>query len=155
MPISPLLMTAGLSTMLLAAVAGNSLGQSPVVTGSSTTALASEHPIARPASHAASEHGLLPDRYPLVTRQGVVPVERLSDRGLFSQARYRMDEIAMRQVAAERWGDAAPEQSPPDNAAPNASRGESNGVEPALASASGSVAADVSQSAPLAALALQ
>lgn len=84
---SPLLWGIGLACALGGAIAGNALGSIPITDRSvvSTFYQSHETAVAEPA-----ERGALPDHYPLVTRNGVVPVAELSDRGLFSQARYRV-----------------------------------------------------------------
>jgi hypothetical protein len=83
---APLLWGAALACALGGAVAGTALGSTPMTDRS---ALESYYQTHRTAADDQLENRALPDRYPLVTGSGVVPVEQLSDRGLFSQARYR------------------------------------------------------------------
>lgn len=83
---APALYGAVLACALGGAIAGNALGSTPVVDRSVITALYQFHETPAPATE---DERRPPDHYPLVTRGGVVPVAQLSDRGLFSQARYR------------------------------------------------------------------
>lgn len=83
---APVLWGAALACALGGAVAGNALGSTPITDRSALESYYQAHEKAAIDQH---ENRALPDRYPLVTRSGVVPVEQLSDRGLFSQARYR------------------------------------------------------------------
>lgn len=86
MTISPMLWGAGLACALGGAIAGNALGSSPVTDRGAIESFYQMHESARRNSKGQRA---LPDHYPLVTRTGVVPVAQLSDRGLFSQRRYR------------------------------------------------------------------
>jgi hypothetical protein len=61
------------------------LGSTPITDRSAITTFYQAHERTIAEGH---DHRALPDHYPLVTRSGVVPVAELSDRGLFSQARY-------------------------------------------------------------------
>lgn len=86
---SPILWGAGLVCALGGAIAGTSLGSSPLVAASATTEYYQQHELSgalMPDARAAA----MPERYPLVTPKGTVPVAQLSERGLFSQARYRV-----------------------------------------------------------------
>lgn len=77
---------AGLACALGGAVAGSALGSSPILDrGLIGTFYQSDE---TPAFH-DDQAKRPPDHYPLVTARGIVPVEELSERGLFSQARYR------------------------------------------------------------------
>lgn len=84
---SPMLWSAGLACALGGAVAGTALGSTPVPNRPAIGAIYQTHEQAMGSS--AAQPRALPDHYPLVTRDGIVPVEELSDRGLFGQARYR------------------------------------------------------------------
>lgn len=76
---------AGLACALGGAVAGNALGSVPIIDRSMLQTYYQMH-----ASSTATAPGrTLPDHYPLVTREGTVPVAALSERGLYSQARYK------------------------------------------------------------------
>ena len=76
---------AGLVCALGGAFAGNALGSVPMLDRSTLQTYYQSH-----EDNAAEERGeVLPDHYPLVTREGTVPVAALSERGLYSQARYR------------------------------------------------------------------
>ena len=77
---------AGLACALGGAAAGTALGSTPILDRPALGVYYQSHDGAQIASGDAR---VLPDHYPLVTRAGTVPVEELSDRGLFSQARYR------------------------------------------------------------------
>jgi len=83
---SPMLWGMGLACALGGAVAGTSLGSSPVIAADSPMILNKTQHGSQPNQNSRS--ALLPDRYPLVTRAGIVPVEHLADRGLYRQARY-------------------------------------------------------------------
>jgi hypothetical protein len=84
---APVLWGAALACALGGAMAGNALGTTPVTDRVALDSYYQTHE----TSATTRQHGNNPppDHYPLVTRNGVVPVEQLSDRGLFSQARYR------------------------------------------------------------------
>lgn len=105
---SPILWGAALACALGGAAAGSALGSTPVadrsIVGDYYQAHASADADAPPQAH-------LPNHYPLVTRQGTVPVAELATRGLYSQARYRayaeiVDDRAI-ELASEEEG-AAP-----------------------------------------------
>lgn len=85
---SPVLWGAGLVLAAGAAAAGNALGSLDPVDRGYALAYWQDHPVPstgrNPRPIAAT-----PDRYPLVTPAGTVPVDRLADRGLYSQRRYR------------------------------------------------------------------
>ena len=85
---SPMLWGLGLACALGGAVAGNALGSAPLIDKSGIVAFYQSHEDAV-FSRQTAEAALLPDHYALVTRGGTVPVAKLSDRGLYSQARYR------------------------------------------------------------------
>lgn len=89
---SPTLWGAGLACALGGAIAGNSLGSTPMTDRFEIEAFYQSHEPTVIADR--PERRALPDRYPLVTRNAVVPVAELSNRGLFSQARYRAFEPA-------------------------------------------------------------
>ena len=86
MTISPMLLMAVLACALGGAIAGDAVGSSPVTDRSTIETYYQSH---TSAPLGVAELRALPDHYPLVTGRGVVPVAQLSDRGLFSQARYR------------------------------------------------------------------
>lgn len=83
---SPILWGAGLACALGGAIAGNAVGTTPVIDRPASENYYQTH---RDTVAGEQRSQVLPDRYPLLTKSGVVPVEQLSDRGLFSQARYR------------------------------------------------------------------
>lgn len=78
---------AGLACALGGAVAGTALGSTPVLDRPTIGAFYQSHDQA--AGSLAAEERVLPDHYPLVTRNGTVSVAELADRGLYSQRRYR------------------------------------------------------------------
>ncbi len=88
---SPILWGAGLACALGGALAGNAVGSTPVTDRSTIAMFYQSHQTAF-----ADRQGprVLPNHFPLVTRSGVVEVAQLSDRGLFSQARYRTLQMA-------------------------------------------------------------
>lgn len=83
---SPMLWGAGLACALGGAIAGTTLGSSPLIAAGTAAAYFQSH---ERGVGQDGEGRVLPDHYPLVTRNGTVPVSQLSDRGLYSQARYR------------------------------------------------------------------
>lgn len=83
---SPVLWGLGLACALGGAIAGNAVGSAPVTDRPTIQMLYQAHKTASIGPHGQR---LLPNHYPLVTRAGVVEVAKLSDRGLFRQARYR------------------------------------------------------------------
>lgn len=83
---SPMLWGAGLACALGGAIAGNALGSTAPLNRSTIATLYQTHESAEPRV-ADSERP--PDHYPLVTRNGTVPVGELAMRGLYSQRRYR------------------------------------------------------------------
>lgn len=83
---SPMLWGAGLACALGGAVAGTALGSTPILDRSTFETFYQLHDDT--ASQARGERQL-PDHYPLVTREGTVPVAQLAERGLYSQSRYR------------------------------------------------------------------
>lgn len=85
---SPMLWGAGLVCALGGAIAGTALGSSPVVAPSASAQYYQKHETSS-GRHPTAVAELMPDRYPLVTARGTIPVEQLSERGLFSQTRYR------------------------------------------------------------------
>lgn len=89
---SPILWGAGLACALVGAVAGSAVGSTPMLDRSTIAELASVGSGGGEAGGGASaaRNALLPDHYPLVTRQGTVPVAALSTRGLYSQKRYQV-----------------------------------------------------------------
>lgn len=82
----PILCGAGLAFALGGAIAGSALGSAAISNRSAGGSLYQSH---ETADMEPRDARALPDHYPLVTRSGVVPVAQLSDRGLFSQRRYR------------------------------------------------------------------
>lgn len=84
---SPMLWGAGLACALGGAVAGTALGSTPILDRPALGTYYQSHETA-PGSSTA-EGRVLPDHYPLVTREGTIPVAALADRGLYSQRRYR------------------------------------------------------------------
>lgn len=84
---SPFLWLAGAAGVLGGAVAGNALGSFPVLDKEAVGAFYQSHEDSAFSGEAPS--AALPDHYPLVTRNGTVPVAELANRGLYSQARYR------------------------------------------------------------------
>lgn len=95
---SPILWGAGLACALGGAVAGNALGSTPILDRPAAEAFYQQHETAY-GSETTQE--ALPDHYPLVTREGTVPVAALSDRGLYSQRRYRAFALATEYTPAE------------------------------------------------------
>lgn len=83
---SPILWGAALACALGGAAAGSALGSIPVADRSIVGEYYQSH---APVDADDVTQGHLPDHYPLVTRQGTVPVAELATRGLYSQARYR------------------------------------------------------------------
>jgi hypothetical protein len=77
---------AGLACALGGAVAGNALGSTPILDRPAIGSFYQVHDSAEPLSPSRER---LPDHYPLVTKNGTVPVGELSMRGLYSQKRYR------------------------------------------------------------------
>lgn len=86
MTMSPMLWGAGLACALGGAIAGNALGSTPILDRPTFGSFYQTHQGAE--WHEVDEESP-PDHYPLVTRDGVVPVGELSMRGLYSQRRYR------------------------------------------------------------------
>lgn len=82
----PVFWGVGLAFALGGAIAGNAIGSTPITDRSTIAMFYQSHDT---AAAEQPDRRALPDHYPLVTRSGVVPVAELSDRGLFSQARYR------------------------------------------------------------------
>lgn len=76
---------AGLACALGGAVAGTALGSTPILDRPALGSFYQSHETAA----GAARREMLPDHYPLVTREGTVPVAALADRGLYSQRRYR------------------------------------------------------------------
>lgn len=95
---SPILWGAGLACALGGAVAGSALGSTPMLDRSTIASLYTVHDTAYGHKAAADAP---PDQYPLVTREGTVPVAELGTRGLYSQARYRAYAYAMNRLSAE------------------------------------------------------
>lgn len=88
---SPMVWGAGLACALGGAIAGNAVGSTPIIDRSVFQTYYQSH---QATIGSEAEQRALPDHYPLETRSGVVPVAELSDRGLFSQRRYRSFDIA-------------------------------------------------------------
>ncbi|WP_205958281.1 hypothetical protein [Qipengyuania sediminis] len=76
---------AGLAVALGGALAGNALGSVPILDRSTLQTYYQSHD----DSMGEEPDEVLPDHYPLVTPEGTVPVAALSERGLYSQARFR------------------------------------------------------------------
>lgn len=85
---SPWTWGATLSCALGGAIAGTALGSTPVIDRASTGAVLPSYENSRSAA-AAFADTKAPDHYPLVTPRGTVPVAELSQRGLYSQARFQ------------------------------------------------------------------
>ena len=83
---SPMLWGAGLACALGGAVAGTALGSTPILDRPVFGSFYQSHDDTASAAQAERQ---LPDHYPLVTREGTVPVAQLAERGLYSQSRYR------------------------------------------------------------------
>ncbi len=98
----PILLGVGLACALGGAIAGNAVGSIPVTDRSTVEMFYQAHKTATVGQYGQR---LLPDHYPLVTRDGVVEVARLSDRGLFRQARYRPSNLAAGYAASADEGD--------------------------------------------------
>lgn len=94
---SPILWGAGLACALGGAVAGNALGSTPVLDRPTVGAFYQQHDL----DYNEATQEPLPQHYPLVTREGTVPVAALSDRGLYSQRRYRAVAVAAEYTPAE------------------------------------------------------
>ncbi len=88
---SGIVWAASLGCVVAGALAGNALGSAPVTDRSTIEMFYQLH---ETAYADREDERVPPNHYPLVTRRGVVPVAQLSDRGLFSQARYRSYDIA-------------------------------------------------------------
>lgn len=125
----PILWGVTLACALGGALAGNALGSTPVSDRDpSVPAFYQSHETYTASAH---EGRAPPDHYPLTTRNGVVPVEQLSDRGLFRQARYRpLHAVAVYAAAYvdddpgqgfDEGGDAAELETSAAGAAPSAS----------------------------------
>ena len=78
---APVLWGAALVCALGGAIAGNALGTTPITDRAALDSYYQMHETGGAVGQI--ENRALPDRYPLVTRSGVVPVEQLSERGLF------------------------------------------------------------------------
>lgn len=78
----------GVACVLGGAATGTALGSTEVADRATLEMYYQSHENGSAVMGRAADRKL-PDHYPLVTRSGVVPVEQLADRGLFSQARYR------------------------------------------------------------------
>ena len=93
MNLSPVFLGTCLACALGGAIAGSSLGSTPVLARADTDTFAPADVPANYQSVAASEPNQpAPDHYPLVTPRGTVAIADLSDRGLYSQARYRAND---------------------------------------------------------------
>lgn len=88
MTMSSILFGAGLACALGGAVIGTGLGSTPIGDRTAVGLYYQTHPSS--AGGSPPTEALRPDHFPLVTPWGTVPVERLAERGLYSQARYRM-----------------------------------------------------------------
>lgn len=84
---SPVLWGASLASALGGALAGNAVGSTPMLDRPTIGNFYQSHEDSAVGVEAVSQP--LPDHYPLVTPEGVIPVAALSTRGLYSQARYR------------------------------------------------------------------
>jgi hypothetical protein len=85
------------------------LGSTPVLDRPTAGTFYQQH---ETAYNATAEQEALPDHYPLVTRDGVVPVAALSDRGLYSQNRYRAVAYAVDYTPSEAIAQADYEPAP-------------------------------------------
>lgn len=130
---SPILWGAGLACALGGAIAGNAVGSIPVADRSAVEMFYQSHQTAY-----ADRQGqrALPDHYPLVTRKGVVEVAELSDRGLFSQSRYRAADVAATYADAGDPGP-APEASYSESPQPAATLAEATAPAEPLSLARG------------------
>lgn len=147
---SPILWGAGLVCALGGAITGTALGSSPLVAAAATTEYYQEHKLSNarmPDAGAAA----IPDRYPLVTPRGTVPVAQLSERGLFSQARYRLfdDQTDVASAVSQHnsdFADEAPADTDANGSAPrevSAAVAITRGSRPPEAALAAPVAEDV------------
>lgn len=88
---TPLFLGACLACALGGAVAGTTLGSAPVLDRPELGAVLPQSIGPHEDRDGSAKIAATPDHYPLGTPQGTVPVGQLSDRGLFSQARYSPD----------------------------------------------------------------
>ena len=86
---SPLTWGAGAACLIGGAIAGTALGSTPVIDRTSIAAFYSQEQDTSSPMAPDSPEKQLPDHYPLITARGTVPVEQLSERGLYSQTRYQ------------------------------------------------------------------
>lgn len=93
MNLSPVFLGTCLACALGGAIAGSSLGSTPVLARADTDTFAPADVAASYQPIAVSEPNQpTPDHYPLVTPRGTVAIADLSNRGLYSQARYRAND---------------------------------------------------------------
>ena len=85
---SPMIWGAAFACAFGGAVAGTALGSTPMLAPGQHGDLMMNTDDGSLFDQASFDMDL-PNHYPLVTPRGTVPVERLSDRGLYSQVRYR------------------------------------------------------------------
>lgn len=131
---SPILWGAGLACALGGAIAGNALGSTPMTDRAAIGLFYQTHDM---ANANGGDARALPDHYPLVTRRGVTPVEQLSDRGLFSQARYRSFEAVAVAADSYSYDDPGPGPAFEDDAVPQVQMAEPTSPQPPLALAEG------------------
>lgn len=93
---SSILWGVGLACAVGGAWAGNAVGSAPITDRSMIGMFYQSHETAHVDGR---RQRVLPNHYPLVTRTGTVPVAQLSERGLFSQARYRFDQAGAEYAA--------------------------------------------------------
>lgn len=107
---SPVFWGIGLASALAGAVAGTSLGSSPLIAADTSAMYFQTHRTST-GSASAGGNAALPDRYPLVTREGVVPVAALSQRGLYRQARNTAVDAPAPAMAYDRGSDITVERA--------------------------------------------
>lgn len=125
---SGILWAASVGCVVGGALAGNALGSTPVADRSAIEMFYQLHETAH-IDH--QDEDVPPDHYPLVTRNGVVPVAQLSERGLFSQPRYRSSSVASDYVSATPGpGSVGSHTLEPDAELTESMAVEPNGVPP-------------------------
>ena len=113
MNLSPVFLGTCLACALGGAIAGTSLGSTPVLARADTDTM-------QPSGSPAIDHSVAvsqstqpsPDHYPLVTPRGTVAVANLSERGLYSQTRYRDSDAYVATALAAGQSDACNQQQP-------------------------------------------
>ncbi|MXP29766.1 hypothetical protein GRI58_13205 [Porphyrobacter algicida] len=113
MNLSPVFLGTCLACALGGAIAGTSLGSTPVLARADTDTMQPSGSPAIDQSVAVSQSTQLsPDHYPLVTPRGTVAVVDLSERGLYSQTRYRDSDAYVATALAAGQIDAGNHQQP-------------------------------------------